>query len=126
MDSVSLALVLLMVSLIRKPTKIGWNFIHTAPRSYSSAAAGVSYDGPSVKTAIPGPKSKALLGELNKFQVILSFVSNSNRKNRMWADEWRQEHLTSAIKHMRSSSHIQTSSSALAVLGKTVPLHLTD
>lgn len=29
-------------------------------------------DGPSIKTALPGPKTKQLLGELNKLQVSSS------------------------------------------------------
>lgn len=43
-------------------------FVFLAIRTASSLGQP-SYDGPSVKTEIPGPKSKALLKELNALQV---------------------------------------------------------
>lgn len=49
------------------------------PRSASNFSQA-EYDGPTVKTAIPGPKSKELLKELNALQVSASsYVYNLNK-----------------------------------------------
>lgn len=55
-----------------------FGFGFSVPRYYGTALSE-PYDGPSVKTAIPGPKSKALLNKLNAlqasyFELVLFFL----------------------------------------------------
>lgn len=49
------------------------NFGFSVNRCYGTALSE-QYDGPSVKTSIPGPKSQSLLKELNALQVSSSYI----------------------------------------------------